>query len=104
NASCGLTMAPGKCGRFAGDLVVGNFADGRINAYEGGPDGHFAFRGMLGDSEERPIAIDGLWALAFGHGAANNGPTDTLFFTGGPNGEQDGLFGSIRAVDSDDSD
>jgi hypothetical protein len=43
------------------------------------------------------IAIDGLWALEFGHGAANNGPVTTLFFTAGPNDEEDGLFGSITA-------
>jgi uncharacterized protein (TIGR03118 family) len=104
NAPWGLAMAPENFGRFGGDLLVGNFGDGRINAYEERPDGHFAFRGVLRDSEERPIEIDGLWALEFGHGAANNGPTDTLFFTAGPNGEQDGLFGSIRAVDSEESD
>ena len=45
----------------------------------------------------RPLAIDGLWALEFGKGAANNGPLDTLFFTAGPNDEADGLFGTIRA-------
>jgi hypothetical protein len=45
-----------------------------------------------------PIAIDGLWALEFGHGAANNGPTDTLFFTAGPDDESHGLFGTIRAA------
>jgi hypothetical protein len=45
-----------------------------------------------------PIAIDGLWALEFGNGAANNGPTDTLFFTAGPDRESHGLFGTIKAV------
>jgi hypothetical protein len=43
------------------------------------------------------VAIDGLWALEFGQGAPLNGPTDTLFFTAGPNDEANGLFGSIRA-------
>jgi hypothetical protein len=43
-----------------------------------------------------PIAIDGLWALEFGNGAPNNGPTDTLFFTAGPDDESHGLFGTIR--------
>ena len=104
NAPWGLAMAPENFGRFGGDLLVGNFGDGRINAYEERPNGHFVFRGTLRDAEDTPIAIDGLWALEFGHGAPNNGPTDTLFFTAGPNGEQDGLFGSIRAVESDQSD
>jgi hypothetical protein len=44
------------------------------------------------------VQIDGLWALEFGMGAANNGPADSLFFTAGPNDENDGLFGTIRAV------
>ncbi|TLZ68882.1 MAG: TIGR03118 family protein [Methanobacteriota archaeon] len=104
DAPWGLAMAPDNFGRFGGDLLVGNFGDGQIHAYEERPNGHFVFRGTLRDSEEMPIAIDGLWALEFGHGAVNNGPTDTLFFTAGPNGEQDGLFGSIRAVESEESD
>jgi uncharacterized protein (TIGR03118 family) len=104
NAPWGLAMAPENFGSFGGDLLIGNFGDGRINAYQEMPGGQFAFRGPLRDAEERPITIDGLWALEFGHGAPNNGPTDTLFFTAGPNGENDGLFGSIRAIDSDESD
>jgi hypothetical protein len=45
------------------------------------------------------LTIDGLWALQFGKGAlANNGPTDTLFFTAGPDDESHGLFGTIRAA------
>jgi uncharacterized protein (TIGR03118 family) len=104
DAPWGLAMAPANFGNFGGDLLVGNFGDGRINAYREMPGGQFAFRGPLRDAEERPITIDGLWALEFGHGAPNNGPTDTLFFTAGPNGENDGLFGSIRAIDNDESD
>jgi uncharacterized protein (TIGR03118 family) len=104
NAPWGLAMAPANFGRFGGDLLVGNFGDGRINAFEERANGHFVFRGVLRDSEERPITIDGLWALEFGHGAPNNGPTDTLFFTAGPNQETEGLFGTIRAVQVDESD
>ena len=58
-------------------------------------DGEWGPRGQLRGTDQRRIAIDGLWALQFGHGAANNGPTTTLFFTAGPNDEEDGLFGSI---------
>src|SRR2546430_4708636 len=104
DAPWGLAMAPENFGRFGGDLLVGNFGDGRIHAYEERPNGHFVFRGTLRDSEERPIAIDGLWALEFGHGAVNNGPIDTLFFTAGPDGEPDGLFGLVRAVEAEESD
>jgi uncharacterized protein (TIGR03118 family) len=97
NAPWGLALAPATFGRFGGDLLVGNFGDGQINAYEELPNGRFEHRGELRTADGQSIAIDGLWALEFGHGAPNNGPVDTLFFTAGPNDESDGLFGSITA-------
>ena len=94
----GLAVAPEEFGSFGGDLLVGNFGDGQINAYEELPSGQFVHRGQLRSSDGRPLSIDGLWALQFGHGAlANNGPTNTLFFTAGPNDESNGLFGSITS-------
>ena len=60
-------------------------------------DGDWGPRGQLREANHEPIAVDGLWALQFGHGAPNNGPLNTLFFTAGPNDEEDGLFGSITA-------
>jgi uncharacterized protein (TIGR03118 family) len=96
NAPWGLALAPEGFGRFGGDLLVGNFGDGQINAYEELPNGHFAHRGELRGSDGKPLSIDGLWALRFGNGAAA-GPTDTLFFTAGPDEESHGLFGSITA-------
>ena len=95
NAPWGLALAPAGFGEFGGDLLVGNFGDGQINAYEELPNGHFEHRGTLRSTDGGKLAIDGLWSLQFGHGAASNGPTDTLFFTAGPNGENDGLFGTI---------
>ena len=97
DAPWGLALAPANFGRFSGDLLVGNFGDGHINAYAETATGVFEPRGELRDGNSRPISIDGLWALQFGHGAPNNGPTNTLFFTAGPNDESDGLFGSITA-------
>jgi uncharacterized protein (TIGR03118 family) len=94
NAPWGLALAPASFGRFGGDLLVGNFGNGEINAYEELPNGHFAHRGELRGSDGSPLAIDGLWALEFGNGAAA-GPTSTLFFTAGPDEESHGLFGSI---------
>jgi uncharacterized protein (TIGR03118 family) len=95
----GLALAPASFGRFGGDLLVGNFGDGQITAFERQPSGKFEPRGQLRTGSGSVLTIDGLWALQFGKGAlANNGPTDTLFFTAGPDGEMHGLFGTIRAA------
>jgi uncharacterized protein (TIGR03118 family) len=94
NAPWGLAMAPASFGRFANDLLVGNFGDGEINAYALQPNGNFEHRGELRGTGGKPITIDGLWALEFGNDGSA-GPSKTLFFTAGPNDEMDGLFGSI---------
>jgi len=98
NAPWGLALAPASFGRFGGDLLVGNFGDGHVNAYQEISDGTFELIGALRTADGRKLAIDGLWALQFGHGTVNNGPVDTLFFTAGPNDEADGLFGTITAA------
>ena len=98
NAPWGLALAPASFGRFGGDLLVGNFGDGHVNAFQELPDGTFELIGALRTTDGRKLVIDGLWALQFGHGTVNNGPIDTLFFTAGPNGEADGLFGTITAA------
>ena len=92
NAPWGLAQAPAGFGRFSGDLLVGNFGDGRIDAYRE-RHGRFTPAGQL-----HSVKIDGLWALQFGMGVANNGPKDTLFFTAGPDDENHGLFGTIMAA------
>jgi uncharacterized protein (TIGR03118 family) len=100
NSPWGLALAPDGFGRFSGDLLVGNFGDGRIHAFRL-EDGEFEAVGLLHSAAGKPIKIDGLWALQFGHGAnANsaNGLTNTLFFTAGPAAEEHGLFGSIVNV------
>jgi len=97
NAPWGIAAAPADFGRFSGDLLIGNFGDGEITAFRRDSDGDWGPRGQLRGTDGRRIAIDGLWALQFGRGAANNGPTSTLFFTAGPNDEEDGLFGSLSA-------
>ena len=93
NAPWGLAMAPASFGRFKGDLLVGNFGDGQINAYASGKHG-WHHVGTLRSSHGHKLVIDGLWALEFGN-SGNNGDPDTLFFTAGPNDESDGLFGTI---------
>ncbi|HSE31431.1 MAG TPA: TIGR03118 family protein [Pyrinomonadaceae bacterium] len=101
NAPWGLALAPSDFGRFSGDLLVGNFGDGRIHAFDPTTltsDGEFEAVGLLHSAGGRPIQIEGLWALQFGHGTTAvgaNGLTTTLFFTAGPFDEEHGLFGSI---------
>jgi uncharacterized protein (TIGR03118 family) len=97
NSPWGLALAPASFGRFGGDLLVGNFGNGRINAYSFGPTRPFKHLGQLKGPNHKAITIDGLWAIEFGNGN-KAGPTDTLFFTAGPDHEKHGLFGKIEAV------
>ena len=92
NAPWGLVRAPASgFGRFSGALLVGNFGDGRINAYDPS-DG--AFLGRLRHEDGSPIEIEGLWALRFGNGVT--GTPTTLLFTAGIDDEAHGLFGAIE--------
>jgi uncharacterized protein (TIGR03118 family) len=97
NSPWGLAMAPAGFGRFGDDLLVGNFGDGEISAFEPQSDGSYELVGQLRTSEHKVLTIDGLWALQFGRDSANNGSSQTLFFTAGPDDESHGLFGTITA-------
>jgi uncharacterized protein (TIGR03118 family) len=91
NSPWGLAQAPANFGALSSALLVGNFGDGRINAYDpstGAP------LGTLSNPGGTPITIGGLWGLQFGNGI-NNQPTNTLFFSAGPVGESHGLYGRI---------
>ena len=94
NAPWGLAQAPDKFGRFGGDILVGNFGDGTINAYD--PD-DLSFAGQLRGANGKPVVIDGLWGIQFGNGFQQQ-PATTLFFAAGPNDEGNGVFGKIEAV------
>jgi uncharacterized protein (TIGR03118 family) len=97
NAPWGLAWAPSNFGKFSGDLLVGNFGNGRIHAFAW--NGHrWVPRGTLLNTRGRPIVIDGLWGIGFGNGV-KSGPTNSLYFAAGPNHEAHGLFGSITASD-----
>lgn len=85
NAPWGLTIAPASFGQFAGALLVGNFGDGKINAYDRNTG---AFLGPVTAPGGAPLTIDGLWAL-------RNGPDGTVVFSSGPDGESHGLVGVI---------
>jgi uncharacterized protein (TIGR03118 family) len=95
NAPWGLALAPAGFGNFGGDLLVGNFGNGRISAYaQSGA--KWVYKGQLRSADGTPIEIDGLWAIAFGNGAAA-GPTSSLYFDSGPQDEAHGLYGSITS-------
>jgi uncharacterized protein (TIGR03118 family) len=93
NAPWGLALAPAGFGGLGGALLVGNFGDGHINAYNPGTG---SYLGELRGPDGHPIVIDGLWGLMFGNG--NAAKTDELVFSAGPNGETNGLLGKIVAA------
>jgi uncharacterized protein (TIGR03118 family) len=93
NSPWGMALAPASFGQFANDLLVGNFGDGLINAFDPATG---KFIGTLQDQNGKNIVIPGLWALIYGNGG-NGGNKETLYFTAGPGGQKHGLLGSIQA-------
>jgi uncharacterized protein (TIGR03118 family) len=93
DAPWAVVQAPASFGQFGGDLLVGNFGNGRINAFD--PTSG-KFLGTLSSSPGHPIVIDGLWGLAFGNGAGG-GDANALYYAAGPDDETHGLFGRITA-------
>jgi uncharacterized protein (TIGR03118 family) len=98
NSPWGLALAPSSFGPFSGDLLVGNFGNGEIHAYNPTTG---ALLGALDDGSGNPLVIQGLWGLDFGNGAAS-GSLDSLYFTAGIPGpgmvEDHGLFGELLAT------
>jgi uncharacterized protein (TIGR03118 family) len=92
NSPWGLAIAPRDFGPFGGDLLVGNFGDGTINAYDRQTGG---LQGSLLNRDGNAIKINGLWGLRFGNGVF--GTRDDLLFTAGIAEESHGLFGEIKA-------
>lgn len=94
NAPWGIAQAPAGFGKFSNSLLVGNFGDGSITAYDMK---NFTPQGQLHDQNGHVLKIDGLWGIAFGND--NQGqPSTTLFFAAGPDDEQHGLYGRIDAA------
>jgi uncharacterized protein (TIGR03118 family) len=87
----GLAIAPQDFGKFAGDLLVGNFGNGTIDAYNLHSD---KFVGKLDGIDGKPIVIGDLWALTPGNGSSS-GSTGDVYFTAGVQDESFGLFGAI---------
>ena len=98
NAPWGIAQAPGDFGSFSHRLLIGNFGDGTIHAYNAVSG---KLEGIIEDANGAPIWIPGLWAISFGGGNTGSGLANELFFTAGPNDEADGLLGKLAPVGSD---
>src|SRR5215475_5988910 len=96
NAPWGIAMAPGDFGRFTHRILIGNFGDGTIHAFNGTTGKHEG--AMLDDTTGMTLVIPGLWGLSFGGDSTNDGMATSLYFTAGPNDEADGLFGTLTAA------
>lgn len=96
NSPWGLAIAPQNFGPFGGALLVANFGDGSIAAFDVASG---RFLDYLRDAAGKPLNIDKIWGLTFGNGVSL-GDTDSLYFTAGPNEEQDGIFGRVRYTGS----
>ncbi|MFI6356762.1 TIGR03118 family protein [Streptomyces sp. NPDC050743] len=92
NSPWGLETAPEKFGKFSGDLLVGNFGDGKINVFDLKTG---RFEGTLRDRNGNPIVIPGLWGLQ--RGTDKSGGRDSVWFAAGIDDEDHGLLGTLRA-------
>jgi uncharacterized protein (TIGR03118 family) len=86
-----MAPAPANFGRFSNTVLIGNFGDGMIHAFDATSG---MLRGTLQQPDGKAIVEPGLWGIAFGNGL-NNQPVNTLFFAAGPNDEADGVYGRI---------
>ena len=101
NAPWGTARADPNFGAFGGDLLIGNFGGGRINAFRENADGTWTNSGFLKNTAGDPLVIGGLWALQFGFGNNNSGQRNHLYFTAGPMGEAEGVMGRIMPNPAD---
>ncbi|MGO9802830.1 MAG: TIGR03118 family protein [Steroidobacteraceae bacterium] len=97
NAPWGMALAPAGFGSLAGDLLIGNFGDGKITIFAPNGTALATSMGALTVTNGGAIAIPGLWSLVFGNGDPDK-PLTTLFYTAGFADQTDGVFGSIAAT------
>ncbi|HWE94989.1 MAG TPA: TIGR03118 family protein [Tepidisphaeraceae bacterium] len=90
NSPWGVATAPSSFRKFSGDILVGNFGDGHVNVFSKSN----KFLGQLTVSGGATLTIDGLWSLMPGVKTARK----ELLFTAGPNGEADGLLGTLAGT------
>jgi uncharacterized protein (TIGR03118 family) len=94
NQPWGIAQAPAGFGKFQQTVLVGNVGSGEIGAYNPTTG---KFLGFLENSSAKAIRIPGIWALYFGAGNADSGPTSSLYFAAGIDNYLHGLFGTITA-------
>jgi uncharacterized protein (TIGR03118 family) len=94
NAPWGIALAPTGFGSLAGDVLIGNFGDGSINAFKPNGTALATPEGPVTVNSGQAVSIPGLWSLVFGDGDPDK-PTTTLFYTAGFLDQTDGVFGSI---------
>ena len=94
NAPWGMAIAPSGFGRFSNRLLIGNFGDGTIQAFDVASGRRV---GALRTAKGERIVIPVLWGMAFGNGILDQ-PTNRLFFAAGPNFGAGGLYGRISAT------
>lgn len=94
NSPWGVAIAPQGFGDFGGDLLVANFGDGTIAAFNPKTG---AFHDYLRNRTGEPLVLDGIWGLTFGNGVSL-GDANSLYYTAGPNLEQDGVFGRVTVA------
>ncbi|MGC4015513.1 MAG: TIGR03118 family protein [Luteolibacter sp.] len=95
NLPWGMALAPASFGEYSGDLIVANFGDGTLAAFDLKTGD---FDGYIRDEESKIISIDGLWGIAFGNGVSL-GDSEALYYTAGPDSERDGVFGRINSLE-----
>ena len=91
NAPWGLALAPNDFGSLSNMLLVGNFGDGKINAFDPSSG---AFAAVVADGTGAAFSVPGLWGIAFGNDSASQ-PHNTLFYSAGTNDEKNGDYGRI---------
>ena len=91
NAPWGLALAPADFGSLSNMLLVGNFGDGKINAFDPSSG---AFVATVADGTGAAFSVPGLWGIAFGNDSANQ-PHNTLYYAAGTNDEKNGDYGRI---------